>query len=377
MASNSNSKRSSSSSIDQQHAKRRRRAPGDELSQTLGVASNAVVGVNGVAPLMLSPVTMQVQLLCYVAMPMAVAAASSSPAAGGGVVPLAVALCRLYNGTLERMVREMAQECTPPLVTRDRKNGATPPPPPWWPTAKEPWWGTEVAAHLRGRPMATPVPFASPRRLVKAEKVAVLVAVVKHVAPDFGRLAAAAGRSRLTELESSIWESALRGERERYVVMMPSFILLPPPPPQHVHSAESAAAHADPEPESADQSVVDFSVSGEDAAARGSGSEDTATTGPELEQLVGNVNGATAAAHAVEEEGQKPEDTPGPPLLEEHGGEDHDHHLYLHGDFSGEVSGAAAADVAPPEDVDWFDYDEVLRGLDELEIPSFFGGYYV
>ncbi|BAT00665.1 Os07g0223600 [Oryza sativa Japonica Group] len=356
MASSSSGKRvsSSSTSSHQQHAKRRRRAPGDELSQTHGVARNAVAAMPmvGVAPLMLSPVTMQAQLLCYVAMPMA-------PVAGGGV-PLAAALCRLRNGTLERMMREMAQECTPPLVARrDRKSGATPPPPPpWWPTAEEPWWGTEVAAHLRGRRMATPVPFASPRRLAKAEKVAVLVAVVRHVAPDFGRLAAAAGRSRLTELESSIWESALRGERERRYVVMPSFILLPPPPPpppQHAHSAESAAAHAGPEPESADQTAVDFSVSG----------EDTVTTGPELEQLVGDGNGAT-----VEGEGQKTEDSPVPPLLEQHGGEDHDHHRQ-HGGFSGEVSGAA------PEDVDWFDYDEVLRGLDELEIPSFFGGYYI
>lgn len=138
----------------------------------------------GVAPLMLSPVTMQAQLLCYVAMPMAPVAGG-----GGGGVPLAAALCRLRNGTLERMVREMAQECTPrwwrggtgraaPRRRRRRRGGLT---------AEEPWWGTEVAAHLHGRRMATRVPFASPRRLAKAEKVAVLVAVVRHVAPDFGR----------------------------------------------------------------------------------------------------------------------------------------------------------------------------------------------
>uniref|UniRef100_A0A0D3GNR5 Ethylene insensitive 3-like DNA-binding domain-containing protein n=1 Tax=Oryza barthii TaxID=65489 RepID=A0A0D3GNR5_9ORYZ len=330
MASSSSGKRvsSSSTSSHQQHAKRRRRAPGDELSQTHGVARNAVAAMPmvGVAPLMLSPVTMQAQLLCYVAMPMAPVAGG-----GGGGVPLAAALCRLRNGTLERMVREMAQECTPPLVARrDRKSGATPPPPPpWWPKAEEPWWGTEVAAHLRGRRMATPVPFASPRRLAKAEKVAVLVAVVRHVAPDFGRLAAAAGR--------------VQADRARVL-----------------HMGERAPRRAQaplrrPEPESADQTAVDFSVSG----------EDTVTTGPELEQLVGDGNGAT-----VEGEGQKTEDSPVPPLLEQHGGEDHDHHRQ-HGGFSGEVSGAA------PEDVDWFDYDEVLRGLDELEIPSFFGGYYI
>ncbi|KAF0905693.1 hypothetical protein E2562_008772 [Oryza meyeriana var. granulata] len=340
-----------------------------------------MVGVNCVAPqswsaaapsLSLSPaVTMQLQLFCLVAVPMVAAVSTTPPAAGGGV-PLAAALCRFCNGTLGRMVTELAQVCTPPLLARDRKSGA--PPPPWWPTAKEEWWCPEVAAHLHGRPMATPVPFASPRRLTKAEKVAMIVSMVKHVAPDFGRLAAAASRSRLTELEASTWERALRGERERYFVMMPSFILLPPPPPpQHVDSAESAA-HADPESESNEQ-TVDFYVSGEDAAH-----------------------------DPVEGEGKKPEDT-AVPLLEQHGSEDHGR---LHGDLAGELASVVArkqpaalleqhycdeghdshqqdnlsgepSDAAEPapEDVDWFDCDEVRRGLDELEIPSFFGGYYI
>ncbi|KAL5198280.1 hypothetical protein ABZP36_001792 [Zizania latifolia] len=556
---NSSSKRAStSSSKKQQQAKRRRGAPaGGEhtketcSSQTQGAAlplpglavvplqsaaSNAVampmVGINGAvapqrsaaalalalpmvagdgaAPSMLTtPVPVQVvavplPLVCFVPMPMPMPMAgavsgSPSPWSAAGV-SLAATLCRFQNATLERMMTELARECTPPLRAQDRKSGG---PPPWWPTAAEPWWFSEVSVHLRGRPMATPVPFATPRRLKRAEKMAVLVAAVKHIAPDFGRIAAAANRSRLTEFEASLWESALRVEHRRHVM---SASIQPPPPPQqqqqqqqqqqlHVNggvllptNSSESSLYTDSDSESDEQSIddsvfgevaardgvskqivptapeqhqqlllhgngdgvllplnhgteraahadsvcenvekpVEFSVSGEVAARDGGseqivtteteqqllpcngnvlplppthsaeraahadeqpvidfsvsrtgndkdasldgGSEQIITTEPELEPQ-GDGNGTGAPASTEEEEPQQPEDTT-VPLLEQHDGEGHGHHN--HDDLSDDLAGAAA-----PEYVDWFDCDEVRRRMLDLEIPSFFGGYYL
>uniref|UniRef100_A0A0D9WWV6 Ethylene insensitive 3-like DNA-binding domain-containing protein n=1 Tax=Leersia perrieri TaxID=77586 RepID=A0A0D9WWV6_9ORYZ len=208
-----------------------------------------------------------------------------TPGDGGGGVPLAVALWGMRGRTLERMVTQLAR--------RPWGGNGGGEAPAWWPTAREPWWGTEVAAHMAMAATTTPpVPFAAARRLTKAEKVAVLVAAVKHAAPpDFAcSLAAAAARSRLTHAESTVWESALRRERERHVATMP--------PPR--------------------------------------GGE------------------------------KKPEDVPLVTLLDRR---DDDHS----GDLSGEAAAAAAA--AAEEDVDWFDCDELYRGMAKLEIPSFFGGY--
>ncbi|KAG8081142.1 hypothetical protein GUJ93_ZPchr0007g3699 [Zizania palustris] len=357
---NSSGKRASpspSSSEKQQQAKRTRGAPaGGEhaketcSSQTQGAAmplpglavvppqsaaSNAVampmVGINGAvapqrsaaasasalpmvagdgsAPSMLTtPVPVQVitvpmQMVYFVPMAGAVSGSPSPTPWSAPAVSLAVTLFRFQNSTLERMMTELMRECTPPLRAQDRKSGG---PPSWWPTAAEPWWFSEVVVHLRGRQMDTPVPFATPRRLKRAEKVAVLVAAVKHITPDFGRISAAANRSRLTELEASLWGSALRVEHQRHVMSV--LIQMPPPPQQPQpqqqqqqqlpvngrvlmpsHSSESSLyTVSDSE---SDEPYIDDSVFGE-VAAHDSASKQIVPTAPEKhQQQHGNEDG--------------------------------------------------------------------------------------
>ncbi|EES02452.2 hypothetical protein SORBI_3003G068700 [Sorghum bicolor] len=119
--------------------------------------------------------------------------------------------------------------CNPPL-RQGQHQSKTGPPPPWWPTGSEDWWTTELLEHLdlvaalSSAPV--PVPFAPSYGLKKPQKVAVLVAIVKHLAPDFARIAAAVRHSgKLSISETDLWHSALNNERAKYTRLV--FILLP------------------------------------------------------------------------------------------------------------------------------------------------------
>jgi ethylene-insensitive protein 3 len=125
------------------------------------------------------------------------------------------------------MLSALMPVCNPPLRQHQSKSG---PPPPWWPTGFEDWWATELLAHLdtvaalMGAP--APVPFAPSYSLKKAQKVAVLVAIVKHLAPDFACVAAAVRHSgKLSVSETDLWHSALNNELAK--CMRPMFIVLP------------------------------------------------------------------------------------------------------------------------------------------------------
>jgi hypothetical protein len=145
---------------------------------------------------------------------------------GATPLPLAAALTRFHSATLARMLSELMAVCQPPVKQHESRNNT---PPRWWPTAAEPWWAAEVAAHLPRIPM--PVPFVAAKLLKKAHRVAVLVAMVKHLSPDFGRIAAAVRRCEMSASEAALWDSALGNEqapcgRPVYIVQMQH--LLPP-----------------------------------------------------------------------------------------------------------------------------------------------------
>jgi len=142
-------------------------------------------------------------------------------------IPLAAALDKIENGALGRMLSALMPVCNPPLRQHQSKSG---PPPPWWPTGSEDWWATELLAHLDTvaalMHAPVPVPFAPSYSLKKAQKVAVLVAIVKHLAPGFARVAAAVRHSgKLSVSETDMWHSALNNERAK--CMRPMFIVLP------------------------------------------------------------------------------------------------------------------------------------------------------
>jgi hypothetical protein len=145
---------------------------------------------------------------------------------GATPLPLAAALTRFHSATLARMLSELMAVCQPPVKQHESRNNT---PPRWWPTAAEPWWAAEVAAHLPRIPM--PVPFVAAKLLKKAHRVAVLVAMVKHLSPDYGRIAAAVRRCEMSASEAALWDSALGNEqapcgRPVYIVQMQH--LLPP-----------------------------------------------------------------------------------------------------------------------------------------------------
>ncbi|TVU39988.1 hypothetical protein EJB05_13433, partial [Eragrostis curvula] len=186
-------------------------APGAHVLRSLGAASAPqMAGVNNVAPLVTAHtagelVPLPVNFYGYKSS----AGGFPSMAAPAGGPPLAEALDSFLSTTLMRMLSALMPLCDPPLRNYERKIGA---PPQWWPTASEPWWASEVAAHLLGMPIG-PVPFVAGKLLNKANKVAVLVAIVKHLSPDFARITAATSNCLLFASEDALWNAALQNER--------------------------------------------------------------------------------------------------------------------------------------------------------------------
>ncbi|CAN6209701.1 unnamed protein product [Urochloa humidicola] len=174
---------------------------------TLGAAAGRAAAAPPLPPiagpfvLAAAPVPVRVQLV--------------SPAAAAVVgLPLVAALDKMKSDTLGSMLSALMQACDPPAA-RQRQIWAGPPPP-WWPSPAAEWWGPEVAAHLHTIPVHTPVPFAPAYKLNKVQKVAALVAVVKHLSPDFDGIAMKVRRSaKLTVQEDNLWKGALANEAAR------------------------------------------------------------------------------------------------------------------------------------------------------------------
>jgi hypothetical protein len=127
---------------------------------------------------------------------------------GTTMAPLAAVLDRFHNTTLSCMISMLIAVCHPPLRQHESRSG---PPPLWWPTTSKQWWVTEVAAHLPHVPM--PVSFMCCKILKKVHRMAVLVAIVKHLLSDFARLARVVRHSRLFSSVAALWNSVHGNEQ--------------------------------------------------------------------------------------------------------------------------------------------------------------------
>jgi hypothetical protein len=139
--------------------------------------------------------------------------------------PLAAVLVRFHSTTLAPMISMLLMVCHPLLRQHECQICA---PPLWWPMALEPWWAAEVEAHLSQVP--TPVPFFCCKMLKKVHQMAVLVAIVKHLSPDFVWLAHTMRHCRLSPSNAALWDSMLRSDR--------AYAL----PEASVHRADAAVA---------------------------------------------------------------------------------------------------------------------------------------
>ncbi|KAJ3681001.1 hypothetical protein LUZ60_015490 [Juncus effusus] len=89
-------------------------------------------------------------------------------------------LMELSDMTLGSILSTLMQQCDPPQRKFPLEKGIAPP---WWPKGNETW------LEQAGIPsdQRTP-PFRKPHDLRKAWKVSVLIAVIKHMSPDFTRI---------------------------------------------------------------------------------------------------------------------------------------------------------------------------------------------
>ncbi|RLN35715.1 hypothetical protein C2845_PM03G25020 [Panicum miliaceum] len=177
------------------------------------LALPAAAGANGpaaTAALVPSPGAASIVTVAAPAPPASRATQRRRHAGAGVCIPLAAALDKINGNTLGSLLSALMPACLPPLQPGHGMAGA---PPPWWPTASEDWWVPELVAHLPTMPLHTPVPFVPLYRLKKGQKVAVLVAVVKHLAPDFTRILSEVSlKAKLSIWEAILWNSALVSE---------------------------------------------------------------------------------------------------------------------------------------------------------------------
>lgn len=136
------------------------------------------------------------------------------PPLSGELLPLAGELSKFSEPVLTCMVQVLMKKCNPPQE-KFPMLGKNPIPAPWWPTGNEPWWA-EV-----GEGVAQP-PYKRAHHLSAADKVVVMVAMIKNIAPDFARLTLAMQMAKsvtniITAAEADIWDSAIVHERQRYM----------------------------------------------------------------------------------------------------------------------------------------------------------------
>ncbi|KAL5197113.1 hypothetical protein ABZP36_000625 [Zizania latifolia] len=138
------------------------------------------------------------------------------PVAAGGPSPLVRAVAGLSDTVLTCMAKVLMKKCQPPQ-DRFPLFGRWPVSPPWWPTGDELWW-----PELGSSAPAVPPPYKPVRLLSTADKVAAVVAMVKSIAPDYERLAAAIQMAPtvtgiITDAEAMAWDAGLTSERDAYI----------------------------------------------------------------------------------------------------------------------------------------------------------------
>lgn len=108
-------------------------------------------------------------------------------------------LSELQDTTLGSLLSALVKHCYPPQRKFPLEKGL---PPPWWPTGKEPWW-PELDLE------SGPPPYRKPHDLKKVWKIAVVIAVIKHMAPEFEKMQQLAKHSKYLQEKMSVRECAL------------------------------------------------------------------------------------------------------------------------------------------------------------------------
>ncbi|RWR74308.1 protein ETHYLENE INSENSITIVE 3-like protein [Cinnamomum micranthum f. kanehirae] len=129
-------------------------------------------------------------------------------------------LWELQDTTLSSLLSALMQHCEPPQRNYPFSHEI---PPPWWPKGDEDWW------HQVGIP--SPPEYRKPHDLKKDWKIAALIAVIKHMMPDFAKIRNLVRRSKglqekMTARESTIWLSVISKEESLWRQLNPTANLL-------------------------------------------------------------------------------------------------------------------------------------------------------
>ncbi|KAJ4748710.1 Ethylene insensitive 3 [Rhynchospora pubera] len=132
-------------------------------------------------------------------------------------------LMELSDATLGSILSAVMNCCDPPQRKFPLEKKV---PPPWWPMGTEPWWDQITIKEDQGPP-----PYKKPHDLRKMWKAAVVVAIIKHMAPAFDKLAHAVKQSknlqdRMNVREMHAWNYVLREEAKMYITAHPDVSLL-------------------------------------------------------------------------------------------------------------------------------------------------------
>ncbi|KAJ3694172.1 hypothetical protein LUZ60_009652 [Juncus effusus] len=119
----------------------------------------------------------------------------------------------LSDTTLGSLLSALMQNCNPPQRKFPLEKGV---PPPWWPIKHEAWWAQVGIPGDQELP-----PFRKPHDLKKIYKVTVLIAVIRHMSPDFTRLTNLVNQSKslqdkLSAKETKVWNLVVRKEMILY-----------------------------------------------------------------------------------------------------------------------------------------------------------------
>ncbi|KAF3333662.1 protein ETHYLENE INSENSITIVE 3-like protein [Carex littledalei] len=122
-------------------------------------------------------------------------------------------LMELSDPTLGSILPVLMQNCSPKQCLFPLSKGV---PPPWWPTGNDDWWGQTQIPREEGPP-----PYRKPHNLKKKWKAAVLLAVIKHLAPDFLSIYDIPHRykylvNRMSAKELKYWSMALTEEAKLF-----------------------------------------------------------------------------------------------------------------------------------------------------------------
>ncbi|CAL0308276.1 unnamed protein product [Lupinus luteus] len=129
-------------------------------------------------------------------------------------------LHQLPDTTLGSLLSLLMQRCNPPQRKFPLDNGIAPP---WWPKGNELWWN-----EMGFSDDLAPPPYRKPHDLKKVWKVAVLVAVIKNISPNFEKIRRAVLHSKtlqhkFTAKDISIWSSSINQEESLAKKMHPEF----------------------------------------------------------------------------------------------------------------------------------------------------------